>query len=75
MKSRIEIRKFAVESAIAIMGNGTPDKDIVSKAKEIETYVVGEAVLPETYDDMSAVSGLASSLLGAIDVKETTKKK
>jgi predicted house-cleaning NTP pyrophosphatase (Maf/HAM1 superfamily) len=39
MKSKIEVRVFAVEKAISIMGIGTPDKDVISKAKEIEAYV------------------------------------
>lgn len=75
MKSKIEVRKFAVESAITIMGQGTPNKDVVSKAKEIESYIIGEAVLPETYDDMNAVGGLASTLFGAISEAKEVKKK
>lgn len=75
MKSKIEVRKFAVESAITIMGQGTPNKDVISKAKEIESYIIGEAVLPETYDDMSALGGITSSLLSALEPKESAKKK
>ena len=75
MKSKIEVRKFAVESAITIMGKGTPDKDVISKAKEIESYIIGDAVLPETYDDMNAVGGLASTLFGAISEAKEVKKK
>ena len=74
MKSKIEVRKFAVESAIAVMGSGTPDKDVVSKAKEIEAYITGEAVLPETYDDVNAISGLASGLFNALTEDKTKKK-
>lgn len=75
MKSKIEVRKFAIESAITIMGQGTPYKDVISKAKEIESYIIGEAVLPETYDDMNAVGGLASTLFGAISEAKEVKKK
>ena len=41
MISKIGIRQFAVEQAVAIMGTGTPQKDVVAKAAEIEAYVVG----------------------------------
>ena len=40
MISKIGIRQFAVEQAVAIMGTGTPQKDVVAKAAEIEAYVV-----------------------------------
>lgn len=46
-KSKIEVRQFAVEQAVIILGTSTPQKDVVAKAKEIEAYVVGEAELPE----------------------------
>ena len=36
MKSKIEVRKFAIEIATQILGKGTADKDVVGKAKEIE---------------------------------------
>lgn len=29
------------------MGAGTPDKEVVAKAKEIEVYILGESKLPE----------------------------
>lgn len=51
MKSKIEVRKFAVEKATQIMGAGTADKDVISKAKEIEAYIIGEAQLPEVFNE------------------------
>ena len=57
MKSKVEVRKFAVEIATQILGKGTTDKDEVGKAKEIEVYVLGDAELPETYDELNAVRG------------------
>lgn len=51
MKSKIEVRKFAVEKATQIMGTGTADKDVISKAKEIEAYIIGEAQLPEVFNE------------------------
>jgi hypothetical protein len=55
MKSKIEVRKFAIEKAIEIMGVGTPDKDVISKAQQIETYIIGQAQLPETDDSEQAL--------------------
>lgn len=74
MKSRLEVRKFAIESAVTIMGSGTPSKDVVEKAKEIEAYIIGEAILPETYDDVNAITGLANGLFSAITEDKTKKK-
>lgn len=56
MKSKIEIRVFAVEVAASMMGAGSPTKDVVSKAKEIEEYIVGEAKVPETDADITTTS-------------------
>lgn len=55
MKSKIEVRKFAIEKAIEIMGVGTPGKDVISKAQQIETYIIGQAQLPETDDSEQAL--------------------
>lgn len=43
----LSARKWAIERAIEMMGQGVPVKDVVEKAKEIVAYVTGEAVLPE----------------------------
>lgn len=75
MKSKIDVRKFAVEKAVMIMGTGTSDKDVVAKAKEIESYVIGVAVLPETYDESNALMGIMGSALGALGVNDTGSKK
>lgn len=60
MKSKLEIRKFAVEKAVEVMGVGTPSKDVVAKAQEIEIYITGNAELPEVYDSDTAVSYMFS---------------
>ena len=36
MKSKIEVREFAVTKAVEIMGAGAIVKDVVAKAREIE---------------------------------------
>ena len=66
MKSLLEIRKFAVEMAVTIMGNGCPCKDVVSKAEEIEKYVVGKAELPEFIDENEQVASLLGVLAGLV---------
>lgn len=75
MKSKIEVRKFAVEKAVMILGAGTADKDVVAKAKEIELYVIGEAVLPEIYDESSALMGIMDGALDALGVKSIKNNK
>lgn len=62
MKSKIEIRVFAIEQAVAILGVGTPDKDVISKAREIEAYIIGDAVLPEIDSDSQALMGMLNEV-------------
>lgn len=72
MKSRIEIREFAIRQAVAIMGTGMPVKDVVSKAKEIEEYIIGDAQIPEVYNQEEAMENMLmkgiTSVIGAKDV-------
>lgn len=51
LKSMLSARKWAIERAIEMMGQGVPVKDVVEKAKEIVAYVTGEAVLPEVAEE------------------------
>lgn len=47
------------------MGVGTPQKDVVTKAQEIEKYIIGEAVLPEFADEaspMDLINGIAAAV-------------
>lgn len=77
MKSKIEARIFAVNKAVEIMGVGALIKDVVAKAQEIEEYVIGEAVLPETYEEaspMELLNGIVSAV-GASAAPETKNKK
>ena len=66
MKSKIEVRTFAVNKAVEVMGAGAVIKDVVSKAQEIEKYVLGAAVLPEVADEASPIDYLnkVASLIG-----------
>lgn len=67
MKSKIEVRVFAVEQAVKIMGAGTPQKDVVAKAQEIENYIVQGIELPDVAVEASPVDYLdkVASLLGS----------
>lgn len=67
MKSKLEVRQFAIERATMILGIGVQVNDIIEKAKEIEAYVIGEADLPETYDEMNALSGYANKVFNAVN--------
>ena len=65
MKSKIEVRVFAVNKAVEIMGTGAIVKDVVTKAQEIEKYIIGEAVLPEIADEaspMDLINGIAAAV-------------
>lgn len=68
MKSVLEVRKFAVEKAVEILGKGVAAKDVVEKAKEIEAYMMGDIVLPESYDEMDAASGIMERVFNAVSV-------
>lgn len=55
MKSKLEIRVFAIEQAVKVQGISAPVKDVVEKAKEIEHYIIGNADLPESHDNEGAL--------------------
>lgn len=60
MKSKVEIRKFAVQTAADLLGTGSATKDVIAKAKEIEEYIVGQAEIPETYSETSELGEMFS---------------
>lgn len=70
MKSKIEVREFAVKIAADIMGKGTPVDSLIAKAQEIEKYIIGEAMLPEIAADTteSLVDSLKSIIGGVNDI-------
>lgn len=77
MKSRIEVRVFAVEQAVKIMGAGIPQKDVVAKAQEIEKYIIGDAVLPDVIDEsspMEVLNGIMSAIGGAASPESKSVK-
>lgn len=77
MKSKIEIRVFAVEQAVTILGTGTPAKDVVEKAKEIERYVVGDAEIPEVENEKELIDNIMNTVVekfGAIGALNSSEK-
>lgn len=76
MKSKIEIRVFAVEQAVTILGAGIPVKDVVEKAKEIESYVVGDAEIPEVENEKELIDNIMNTVvekfgaIGALNIPE-----
>ena len=63
-KSKIEVREYAMNKAVELMGTGTPTKQVVDEAKEIETYIKGEAELPEVLDEEKMVNTIIEALTG-----------
>lgn len=53
MKTKVDIRVFSIEQAVRIMGVGTPQKDVVAKAQEIEEYITKGVELPDVDTDSS----------------------
>lgn len=75
MKSKIDIRVFAIEQAMHLYSAGSPAKDVVAKAKEIELYILGNIELPDTYDDITNMLGGAIGLVGALNSDDNKVKK
>lgn len=46
IKDMVTLRAYAVEKASIL-----PVKDVIEAAKEITSYVLGNATLPESYED------------------------
>ena len=64
MKSKIEVRKFAVEQAHLSMIKGDSDKSVVEVAKEIADFVLGDAELPEYVSDDDTLTALTKIVSG-----------
>ncbi len=60
MKSKIELRQFAVSSALNL--DDVTSETVISTAKAIEEYVLGSAELPESYDEVSQVEKMTEML-------------
>lgn len=65
-KSKIEVREFAIKQAVELLGRGTPANDVVGKATEIESYIIGKADLPEVYNEIEAAGGLLGNAFDAL---------
>ena len=66
LKSKFDVRKFAVESAIAYSCKSDKKLKLLEQAKEIEAYVLGEAELPEYVNSEDALTKTMNTYLAAI---------
>ena len=73
MKSKIEVRKFAIEQAHLSMIKGDSDKSIVEVAKEIADFVLGDAALPEYVNDEDTLTAL-TKIISANAIIGTNEK-
>lgn len=74
MKSKIEVRKFAIESATVLLGAGSPIDNVVNKAKEIEGYILDGIMLPDVYDEVDSMFGGAMGLVSSLNSDNKAKK-
>ena len=66
IKSKLDARHYAIEKAVELMGAGTPSKDVVAKAVEIESYIVGGAELPEVSNDTAQLMTMLGDALANV---------
>lgn len=71
LKSKFDVRKFAVESAIAYSCRADKKLELLEQAKEIEAYVLGEAELPEYVNSEDALTKTMNTYLAAIAKPQT----
>lgn len=64
MKSKMEIRQFAVNTALAF--EDVTSETLIPTAEKIEKYVLGSAELPENYDDFSQLNKMKDLLTQGI---------
>lgn len=60
MKSKLELRQFAVNTALN--AEGVNAENFIEFAKKVEEYVLGESELPETYDETTNTMKLAEMI-------------
>ncbi len=60
MNSKLEVRLEAVR--LAAMTEGVSPSTVIVTAREIEEYIIGDAVLPEHYDPNATMTQLVSAL-------------
>lgn len=66
IKSRLDARHYAIEKAVELMGAGSPSKEVVAKAVEIEAYIVGGAELPEVSNDTAQLMNMLGDALSTV---------
>ena len=52
-----------------MLGQGAPVKDAVAKAQEIESYIIGEAILPEVNDETAQFMNVIGNAVATASTK------
>ena len=73
MNSKIDVRIESVRFAVTV--EGVTPENVISVAKEIETYILGDATLPELYDPNSYLKQVSELLSHNSSFKPTTDEK
>lgn len=73
MKTIVDIRTFAVEQAVKVMGPGTANKDIVEKAREIESYIIKDVDMSYSEENF-ILSDVLNFIENMISKQETEVK-
>lgn len=71
LKSKFDVRRFAVESAIAYSAKSR--KELLVQAKEIEAYVLGDAELPEYVNSEDALTKTMTNYLAALSKPQSNE--
>lgn len=72
LKSKFHVRRFAIEQAnISLSKLNGEDKPLIELAKEIETYILGSAELPEYVNDKDAFECLLETFKKSNGEKST----
>lgn len=70
MNSKIDLRSEAVRLAVNV--EGVTPENVISVAKEIEAYILGDVTLPEAYDPNESLTKMTEALSKGSFLKPTT---
>lgn len=73
MNSKFDLRIEAVRLAVNV--EGVTPENVISVAKEIETYILGEVTLPEQYDPNDNLKKMSEIISQASFFKPATDEK
>ena len=62
MNSKLELREEAIKLAVNVEGVNT--ENVIDVAKKLESYILGEAKLPELYDSTEQMKQMMKMIPG-----------